>query len=134
MKLRWHTVTPQIAARAHVCGYNNRTDTTVDLPTVGIASGYRLDEQGVGVRVPAGSRIFFSPCRPDWLCGSPNALFSGYRGLFPLGYSDRGVKLTTHLQLVPRPRKGGSIHPLPYTPSRRSVNWLSTGTTLPYLT
>jgi hypothetical protein len=29
------------------------------------------------------------------------------------GKSDRGVKLTTHLQIVPRPRKCGSIHPLP---------------------
>jgi hypothetical protein len=30
------------------------------------------------------------------------------------------MKLTTHLQLVPRSRKYGSIHPLPYTPSWRS--------------
>jgi hypothetical protein len=27
---------------------------------VGIATGYGLDDQGVGVRVPVGSRIFFS--------------------------------------------------------------------------
>jgi hypothetical protein len=31
------------------------------------------------------------------------------------------VKLTTHLQLVPRSRKCGSIHPLPHTPSWRSA-------------
>jgi hypothetical protein len=31
------------------------------------------------------------------------------------------VKLTTHLQLVPRSRKCGSIYPLPHTPSWRSV-------------
>jgi hypothetical protein len=31
------------------------------------------------------------------------------------------VKLTTHLQLVPRSRKCGSIHPLPYTSSWRSA-------------
>jgi hypothetical protein len=37
------------------------------------------------------------------------------------GYSGRGVKLTTHLQLVPRSRKCGSIHPLPHTPSWRSA-------------
>jgi hypothetical protein len=30
------------------------------------------------------------------------------------------VKLTTHLQLVPRSRKCGSIHPLPYTSSWRN--------------
>jgi hypothetical protein len=32
---------------------------------VGIATGYGLDDQGVGVRVPVGSRIFSSPRRPD---------------------------------------------------------------------
>jgi hypothetical protein len=31
-----------------------------------------------------------------------------------------GVKLTTHLQLMPRSRKYGSIHPLPHTSSLRS--------------
>jgi hypothetical protein len=30
---------------------------------------------------------------------------------------DRGVELTSHLQLVPRSRKCGSIHPLPHTSS-----------------
>jgi hypothetical protein len=34
---------------------------------VGIATGYRLDDQGVGVRVPVGMRIFSSPRRPDGL-------------------------------------------------------------------
>jgi hypothetical protein len=32
---------------------------------------------------------------------------------FPGGKSSRSVKLTTHLQLVQRSRKCGSIHPLP---------------------
>jgi hypothetical protein len=31
------------------------------------------------------------------------------------------VKLTAHLQLVPRSRKCGSIHPLPHTPSWHSA-------------
>jgi hypothetical protein len=35
--------------------------------SVGIATGYGLDDRGVGVRVPGGSRIFSSPRRPDWL-------------------------------------------------------------------
>jgi hypothetical protein len=45
---------------------------------------YGLDDRGVGVRVPIGSRIFFSPNRPDRLWGPPN-LSIGYRGLFPWG-------------------------------------------------
>jgi hypothetical protein len=32
---------------------------------VGIATGYGLEDTGVGVRVPVASRIFTSPCRPD---------------------------------------------------------------------
>jgi hypothetical protein len=36
---------------------------------VGIATGYGLDDRGVGVRVPVGSRIFSSPRRPDRLWG-----------------------------------------------------------------
>jgi hypothetical protein len=50
--------------------------------SVGIATGYWLDDWGVGVRVPVESRIFTSPCRPDRLWGSPNLLFNEYRGLF----------------------------------------------------
>jgi hypothetical protein len=50
---------------------------------VGIATGYGLDERGVGVRVPVGARIFTSPCRPDQLWGPPNLLSNGFRGLSP---------------------------------------------------
>jgi hypothetical protein len=32
---------------------------------VGIVTGYGLDDGGVGVRVPVGSRIFTTACRPD---------------------------------------------------------------------
>jgi hypothetical protein len=53
----------------------------------------------------------------------------GKGGSFPGWYSGRGVKLTTHLQLVPSSIKYGSIHPLPHTPSWRR----STGTTLSWL-
>jgi hypothetical protein len=57
---------------------NNRIRGSV----VGIATGYGLDG-GVGVRIPVGSRIFFSPSRPDRFWGSHNLLSNGYRGLFP---------------------------------------------------
>jgi hypothetical protein len=85
--------------------------------SVGIATGYWLNDRGVEVRVTVGSRIFTSPRRPDRLCGPPNLLSNVYWELFPRGQSGRGVKQTTHLQLVPRSRKCGSIHPLPHTPS-----------------
>jgi hypothetical protein len=38
--------------------------------------------EGSEFRVPVGSRIFSSPCRPHRLWGPPN-LSNGYRGLFP---------------------------------------------------
>jgi hypothetical protein len=39
-----------------------------------------------------------------------------FPGIFLKGNS-RDMKLTTHLHLVPRSEKRGSIHPLAYTPS-----------------
>jgi hypothetical protein len=50
---------------------------------VGIATSYGLDDQGVGVRVPIGSRMFSSTNRPDRLWGPPNLLSNGYRCSFP---------------------------------------------------
>jgi hypothetical protein len=47
-----------------------------------IATGYWLGDRRIGVWVPVGSRIFSSPPRPDRLCGPPNHLSNGYRGLF----------------------------------------------------
>jgi hypothetical protein len=55
------------------------------LYTVGIATGYGLDDREAGVRVPVGSRILTSPCLPDRLWGSPTLLSNGYWGLFPRG-------------------------------------------------
>jgi hypothetical protein len=56
--------------------------------SVSIVTDYGLDDQGVSVRVPVRSRIFYSPRRPDRLRGPPYLLSNGYRGLFP------GVKQT----------------------------------------
>jgi hypothetical protein len=44
----------------------------------GIATGYGLDNWGVGVQVPAESRIFSFPNHPDRLWGPPNLLSTGY--------------------------------------------------------
>jgi hypothetical protein len=71
---------------------------------VGIVTGYGLDDQGVGVRVPVGARIFTSPCRPDRLWGPLNLLSNEHRGFFPRGS-----------------RKRGFIHPLPHTSSWRNA-------------
>jgi hypothetical protein len=66
-----------------LCVFQNYTKSRDS--SVGIATGYGLDDREAGVRVPVRSRIFTSPCRPDRLCGSPNLLSNGYRGLFPGG-------------------------------------------------
>jgi hypothetical protein len=50
---------------------------------VGTATGYGLDDRGVRVRVPVGSRIFSSPRHLHRFCGPPNLLSNEYRGLSP---------------------------------------------------
>jgi hypothetical protein len=54
---------------------------------VGIAIGYGLDGQWIGVRVPVGTRFLSSPRRPDRFSGSPSLLSNGYGGggSFPRG-------------------------------------------------
>jgi hypothetical protein len=51
---------------------------------VGIATGYSLDDRGVGDEVPVGSRIFSSPRRPDRLWGPPATCSCSFlaRGFF----------------------------------------------------
>jgi hypothetical protein len=70
---------------------------------VRIATSYGLDDRGVGVRVPVGSRIFSKSSRPA--LGSTQTPIQWVRGALSQWESGWGVKLTTHLQLVPRSRK-----------------------------
>jgi hypothetical protein len=53
--------------------------------------------------------------RSKILWGPPNLLSNGYQGqaLSPWGENGWGVKLTTHLHLLPRSRMRGAITPLP---------------------
>jgi hypothetical protein len=52
---------------------------------VGIVTDYGLDDRGVEVPVPVGTRIFSFSRRPDRIWGPPSLLFNGYRELFPRG-------------------------------------------------
>jgi hypothetical protein len=45
--------------------------------TVGIVIGYGLDDRGVGVQIPVGSRIFTSPCHPYKILSPPSLLSNG---------------------------------------------------------
>jgi hypothetical protein len=67
--------------------------------SVGVGTGYRLDGRG---SITGRDKIFVSiPKRQDRLCGPPYTI--GIGEFFP-GVLRRGVKLTTHLHLVPKSR------------------------------
>jgi hypothetical protein len=68
----------------------------------GTTTGYGLGNQRVGVQVPVESRISSSPCHPEEFWGPSNLLSKVYGGSFHKCKVARVVKLTIHLQLVPR--------------------------------
>jgi hypothetical protein len=57
---------------------------------VGIATGYRLDDRGVGVRGPVGSRFFFSPRRPDRFWGPTQPPIQWVPSALSLGVKRQG--------------------------------------------
>jgi hypothetical protein len=74
--------------------------------TVGIATGYGLDDQGVGVRVPVGQKSSFLHVVQTGSEVHQTSYPMGTGSSFPGGKA-AGVKLTTHLQVVTRLRKLG---------------------------
>jgi hypothetical protein len=103
---------PTIYVRAS--NISGRQDTAV-----GVATGYVLDDRGVGVQVPAGSRIFSTSSRPvlgptqppiQWVLGP---LYPGV--MRPGRQADHSPPTSAEV------KKCGSIHPLPPTPSWRSA-------------
>jgi hypothetical protein len=73
LSINLHNVTELIDIAANLDSYSGgisfepRLVLTGRDSTVGIATGYGMDDRGVGIRVPVGSRIFSSPGRPDRL-------------------------------------------------------------------
>jgi hypothetical protein len=100
------------------------------------STGLRAGRTGFWGSIPGGKReCFSSPQRPGRLWDPLSLLYNGYQGLLPWGKDGRGVKLTTHLHLVPRSNNAWSyaIPPLPNTPSWRGAQLKeSIGTTLPF--
>jgi hypothetical protein len=91
--------------------------TVNEISAVGIAPGYGLDDRGVRVWVPVGSRMIPSPHRLgrtqssiEWV---PGALSPGVK--WPGREADHSPPTSAEV------KKYGSIHPLPHTPPWRSA-------------
>jgi hypothetical protein len=64
-----------------------------------------------------GQRFFCTPKTSTPAPGRTKILLNDYRGLFPLGQSGRGMKLTIHFNLASRLRMHIATPPLPHIPS-----------------
>jgi hypothetical protein len=96
---------------------NNRVNAYVMSrdSSVGIATTMDWAARNWGSIPRRVKRSSSSPQHPDQVWGPPSLLSNGDWGLFPRGWSVRGVKLNNYLHLVPGLRIRGSIHPLPHT-------------------
>jgi hypothetical protein len=59
--------------------------------SVGVATGYELDDQGVRIRVPVRSKIFSSPRRPDRLWAPPASYKMSTGCSLPRSEADRSA-------------------------------------------
>jgi hypothetical protein len=87
-----------------------RCDSSVDIETM-LRAG-RPTNLG---SIPGTSKTFFSsPKHPDRLWGPPDLLSSGYRWVYPRGWSGPDVKLRANLHLLARSGMRGVIPSLPH--------------------
>jgi hypothetical protein len=93
----------------------------LQLSSVGMATGYELDGQLVGVWVAVEARFFSSSSQPARYWGPPSLLSIRYRR-----QSGRGSKLTTHIKLM----RGCTLHS-PIRVHGAVLNYLSRDTNLP---
>jgi hypothetical protein len=96
----------------------------------GIATGYRLDDQGVRARVLVGSRIFTSPHCPDQLWGPPKLLSNGYWGAFSPGVKQLGHEADHSPPTIAEVKKMRIYTDSPICLRGVVLNYLSTGITL----
>ena len=78
--------------------------------------GYGIHGHAVPALIPGrGKRFIPSPNYSDRILGPPSLILRGGGGeLLPLDYSNRSVKVTTHVRLSPRLRMRGFVSPLPH--------------------
>jgi hypothetical protein len=84
--------------------------------------GYGLDDWG---SITSRAGFFFSTPCPAWLWSPHSLLCCGYWCSFFGGKATGGVKLKTHLYIVPRLRMRGATPPLSHMSARRGT-YLST--------
>jgi hypothetical protein len=70
-------------SRIMSCLMSYKIEKKKDMVEISTATGYGLNDQGVGVQVPKRERIFSSPCHPGQVWGPPSVQSNGYEGLFP---------------------------------------------------
>jgi hypothetical protein len=93
----------------------------VRFSAVGIATGHGLDDRGVGVRVPVGTRIFSSPRRPDRLWDSPSLLSIASGGALSPGVKRQGREADHSPPASAEVEKMWIYTFIPRTPSLQSV-------------
>jgi hypothetical protein len=116
----WQTHLPYICLYLHNAMFKFKSAHSCSWYSTCLWAGWQRGQDSS----PVGARIWTSLYRPNRLWGPSNLLSNGCGGAHSPsrgGGTGRGMKLTTHLQLVPRSRKRGSIHP-PHMPSCLVLN------------